>query len=175
MATYAVNESVVVFRTYPELALELVKMMSFAKSEIYLASRYYEPSIGNKVLAKFAEGVPVHLLDANVSGTSFEERIRAAMAHDSKNRNIMSEFLNSNQTITRATNLPYSFGVIDGKYCGIELTDPINPDNFFCALKLESSDLAEKLINMFESLASSALVGKPNSSKMTVHLDEYER
>lgn len=162
------------FRTYPELALELVKMMSSAQSEIYLASRYYEPAIGNKILAKFAEGIPVHLLDANMSGVSFEDRIRVAMVHDEKNRNLMSAFLNSDNSVIRTNYLPYSFGVIDRKYCGVEMADPRNPDDFYCALKFESKDVAEELINMFESLARSTNAAKLNSSKMTLPLGKLE-
>ena len=124
------------------------------------------------MLAKFAEGVSVHLLDANVCGVSFEERIRAAMAYDAKNGKLMSEFLNSNDTIMKASSLPYSFGVIDRKFCGLELVDPRNPDNFFCALKCESGELAEELIGMFESLTRSPSIGKCSDSRLTVPIEE---
>lgn len=172
LATYTTNDSLAVIRTYPELAIELVKMMSSANNEIYLAPRYYEPSIGNRILAKFSEGVSVHVLDANVCGVSFEERIRVAMLHDSKNRKLMSEFLNSNETIMRADNLPYSFVVVDRRYCGLELTDPRNPETFFCALRFESAELAEELIGMFESLVQSASTMKQGNSRMAVRARE---
>lgn len=163
LATYTLNDPPSVIRTFPDLAMELVKMMSSATSDIHLASRYYEPAIGNRLLAKFAEGVSIHVLDANASGVSLEERMRAAMTHDVKNRQLMSRLLDSKNAIIRAHRLPYSFVVVDRRLCGVELTDPRNPDNFQCAVRLENSELAEELIGMFESLAQSVL-GNPHVS-----------
>ena len=147
-------------RTYPELARELVKMISSATREIYIAPRYYEPAIGSRLLAKFAEGVSIHVLDSNACGVRFEERIRVALTHDAKNRELMQKLLDSPGTIVKTEDLPYSFAVVDGKYCGVELTNPNNPDNFSLALKLESSELAKELIGMFESLAGSTIPKK---------------
>ncbi len=144
-----------VISTYPDLARELVKMISSAEREIYVAPRYYEPAIGSKILAKFAEGVAVHMLDQNPSGVGFEERLRAASVHDSKNRDLILKYLDAPDSIIRVEKFDYSFVVVDGRSCGVEIVDPANPDNFCCAIKLESTTLAAQLIGIFESIARS--------------------
>ena len=154
----APSESTVI-RSYPELARELANMISNARTEIYLASRYYEPAVGSKLLAKFAEGVAIHVIDGNSSGVSFEERIRTASAYDSKNRGLILKLLDSPDAIIRVRRLDYSFIVVDGKYCGFELIDPANPDDFNCALRYDDSELAEVLIHTFQNLASVARPG----------------
>ena len=143
----------VLIRTYPELARELFSAISRAKSEIYIASRYYEPAIGSKLLEKFAEGVSIHVLDSNSSGVTLEERIRSASTHDSKNRSLMLRLLDTPNSFSTTSKLNYSFSIVDGKYCGLELIDPENPDNFTSALKLENTELANQLIAIFQNLA----------------------
>ena len=140
-------------RSYPELARELVGIISNARDEIYLASRYYEPAVGSKILQKFAEGVTVHVLDGNSSGVSFEERIRIASTYDIKNRALMLKLLDAPDAIIRSDTLHYSFIVVDGKFCGFELIDPANPDDFNCALRIDDVDLAKVLIHNFDELA----------------------
>ena len=137
------SNTAVLIRTYPELARELAAMVSSAKSEIYLASRYYEPAIGSRLLSKFAEEIAVHILDGNSSGISFEERIRVASNYDSKNKSLMLKMLDTSNVITSLERLEYSFIVVDGKHCGVELINPASPDDFYCALKLESTELAK--------------------------------
>ncbi|MCL4517763.1 MAG: hypothetical protein M1587_01035 [Thaumarchaeota archaeon] len=149
----ASENSIALIRSYPELARELLRLISSARREIYLAPRYYEPAIGSKLLAKFAEGVSIHLLDTNACGVYFEERIRTALTHETKNRELMLRLLNTPDAILQCERLDYSFVVVDGKYCGFELVNPSNPDEFNLAVKLESVELAVELIHVFNNLA----------------------
>ena len=149
------DESLMLIHNYPDLARELASMISSAEHEIYIAPRYYEPAIGSIVLAKFAQGVSIHMLDSNPSGVSFEDRLRSASVHDMKNRDLILKFLAEPNSLIRIDRLDYSFVVIDGHSCGVELVNPANPENFFCAMKIESNTLAGELIRMFEDLARS--------------------
>ncbi len=146
--------TVEIIQTYPDLARELVKMISSAQREIYIAPRFYEPAIGSRMISKVAEGVSIHMLDANPSAVAFEKRLRAAGTHDLKTRELISKFLDQPNSVVQVKRLDYSFLVVDGHSCGIEIVNPTNPDDFFCAIKLESASLAKELITIFHSLAN---------------------
>ncbi len=143
-------------RSYPQLAREVVSMISSASKEIYLASRYYEASIGSRLLAKFSEGVILHILDGNSSGISFEERIREASKFDTKNRSLMLQLLESPNVRIGSCKLDYSFLVVDRRFCGFEVTNPANPDEFNFGVKLEDSEIAKSLIVTFQNLMGSS-------------------
>ena len=116
----ATLDSVTIIRNYPELARNVYSTITSAKSEIYLATRYYEPSIGSVLLSKFAEGVSLRILDANPSGMSFEYRLRAASLHDAKNRELFLKMLDTPSVITSVERVDFSFVVVDGRQCGFE-------------------------------------------------------
>lgn len=151
------ENSIVIIKTYPDLARELAKMMSFAKREVFLAPRYYEPAITSKLLSKFVEGVSIHMLDAKACGLALEDRLRAASSHDEKNRELILRFLGAPETLIKVEKLDYSFVVVDGHACGIELVNPVSPDNFYCAIRVESVPLAKELIGIFNDLANSRI------------------
>ncbi len=138
---------------YSDLAYTVFSLISSSSREIFIAPRYYEPSIGSKLLSKFAEGVKLHILDANACGITFDERLRMASAHDAQNRKLILKLLDTPDVITKVERLDYSFIVVDGRQCCFELIDPTNPENFHCALKLDNPELAQKLIAVFENLA----------------------
>jgi hypothetical protein len=158
------DNSANIIHTYEDLARDLRQMLSTARSEVFLASRYYEPAIGSALLAKFSEGVIIHLLDSNSSGTTLEKRLRMASTYDTKNRNLILEMLDTPNMFAHVERLDYSFIVVDGKKCGVELVNPANPDNFSCAVKLENENLAKELVEIFHSLAESGAETKPSSS-----------
>ncbi len=158
------HDSVTVTQTFADLARSVSLMISSARREIFFAPRYYEPAIGNKILTKFSEGVTLHVLDANTCGVAFEKRLRSASLHDTKNRDLILKMLDMPDLISEVERLDYSFIVVDGRHCCIELVNPASPDNFNCALTLESEDLGRELIRIFYSLAQSGRVSKSSSA-----------
>ena len=149
------TRSVTVIKDYADLARHLRQMVSLSKNEIYLAPRYYEPAVGSTVLTKFAEGVGIHILDSDVCGVSFEKRLRTASIHDTKNRELILRFLEAPNLLTEVERLDYSFIVVDGKLCGIELINPASPDDFSSAIRVESEELAQELVKIFNGIAES--------------------
>lgn len=144
---------IVLIKTYSDLARELARMMSLAQKEIFLAPRYYEPAITSKLFSKFVEGVSIHMLDAKACGLTLEERLREASTHDEKNSELILKFLATPDTLIKVQRLDYSFVVIDGHSCGIELVNQANPDNFYCAIKVDNAPIANALIGIFKDLA----------------------
>jgi hypothetical protein len=141
-------------QSYAELASGVVRMISDAKREIHLASRYYEPLIGSKLIAKFGEGLNINVLDGNSSGTSFEERIREASKFDTERRSLLRELLDSPKVTLRSCRLDYSFIVVDGQRCGFEVLNPLNPHDFNFAIEISDTEIAKNLIGIFHDLSS---------------------
>jgi hypothetical protein len=150
------GESTLLIQSYPDLACEVLKMISSATREIYIAPRYYEPALGSRALEKYAEGVSFHMLDSNACGVAFKKRLSLASAHDNKNRGAILKLVDAPDGLVSVEKIDYSFIVVDGRYCCVELINPVNPDEFYCALKIESESLGEKLIGIFRSIAGSA-------------------
>ena len=140
------------YRSYAELVRGLLDLVGIAQKEIFLASKYYEPVISAKLLQKFAGGVALHILDGNSSGISFEERIRQVAAVDTTNRALLLKLLDSPTVEIKTAEVPFSFIVVDGKHCGFEVVDPMNPDEFYFAIRVEDSSIASKLIESFHQL-----------------------
>ena len=146
-----------VLDSYQEVVRTTLDGIGNATSEIHLASTYYEPIIGNKLVEKFAQGVHLNILDGNPSGTSFVERIREAARADPKKRDLLYSLLESPNVKIGKANIQYSFFVLDRFHCGVELMHPLNPSQFNLGFTVDSSKLAEKLIQQFETVISGAL------------------
>lgn len=147
-----------VFDSYDKLVKATLVLIGNAKSEIHLASTYYEPIVGSKLVEKFAQGVRLNVLDGNPSGTSFVERIREVARVDLKRRELFNSLLESPNVRMRRANIQYSFVVVDRIHCGIELLDPLVPSQFNLGVEVNDGALAQKLVELFERIISSAKV-----------------
>ena len=143
-----------VWNSYQALVRSTLNLVGLAKVEVHLASTYYEPIIGSKLVEKFAQGISLNVLDGNPSGTTFVERIREAARIDSKNRDILNALLESPRVKIRNAGIRYSFIVVDRVHCGFELLDPLVPTQFNMAIQIDDVGLAEKLIEQFERVMS---------------------
>jgi hypothetical protein len=145
-----------VIGSYPELVEALLKLLDIAKTEVHIASRFYEPSVGSALVAKFAGGVSLNILDGNPSGTVLVERIRQAASVDTKNRDPLLKFLDSPRVKIASGGLGFSFAIVDRRYCGIELVNPLNPSEFFAAAEFEDGQFAARMIEIFNDVMSKA-------------------
>ncbi len=62
---------------FDELIPEVMKVLDNAESEVYFATRYYDPHVSNLVFQKFSNKVTIHILDGNQDQISVENRLRA--------------------------------------------------------------------------------------------------
>ena len=159
-----------VFSTYDDLVKESLRLISSAKSEIFIASRYFELDVSNLLLEKFREGVALNILDGNPSGATLVSRLRAALDNP-ESRSLAEAVLKSSKVRIKRSTLEYSFIVVDGENCGVEIVNPLNPQEFNLAIELSDKKLSQKMINLFEDQCKSAevdikveILNKNNSS-----------
>ncbi|MFC1754603.1 hypothetical protein ACFL96_14600 [Thermoproteota archaeon] len=145
------NQPSKILNTYDELTKEVIRLISLAENEIYIASRYYEPNISLKLMEKFREGVSLNILDGNPSGTSLTSRLKTAL-NDTSMRSIAKAMLESTKVRIRNRILEYSFIVVDGNYCGFEIINPLSPHEFNIAVEFNDQKISQKMINFFENL-----------------------
>jgi predicted transcriptional regulator len=154
--------------SYPDLVEALLQMLDLAQTEIHMASRFYEPSVGSALVAKFAHGVSLNILDDNPSGTSFVSRVRESAKADSKNRQVLLKLLDSPIVKVGSGGLGLSFAIVDRKYCQIELLNPLSPNEFFAALQIEDRDFVARLIEIFDRTMLKYSVKEPIGRELLV-------
>jgi len=137
--------------TYGDLVNSTLRLIESARTEIFLASKYYEPSISLSLIGKFGKGVSLNILDDNPSGTSFASRLQAAL-DDPATQPLAKAMLESPKVRLSRRALEYSFIVVDGEYCGIEIVNPLTPQEFNFAVEFKDEELSRRLIGFFEKL-----------------------
>lgn len=152
--------------TYEELVDSVLRLIESARTEIFLASRYYEPSVGLRLIGKFGEGVSLNLLDDNPSGTSLVSRLQAAL-DDPATHSLAKAMLESPKVRVSRRVLEYSFIVVDGEYCEIEIVNPLTPQEFNLALGFKDEELSRRMIGFFEKLLTSEKRIKDTTPKQT--------
>ncbi len=162
------SQPIKVMKTYDELTKEVLKLIGSAKKSIYIASRYHEPNVSYRIMEKFGEGVSLNILDGNPSGTSFALRLKAAL-NDPANNLLAKAMLESDKVRLRNRVLDYSFIVVDEKYCGFEVVNPLSPHEFNLAVEFIDQEVSQKLIDIFEKLwLSSETSIKSSESTQTI-------
>jgi predicted transcriptional regulator len=99
--------------TYDELVKEILRLIQLAKRDIFIASRYFEPTVSLRLMDKVREGVALHILDGNSSGTSLVSRLQAAL-DDPAVRSLAEKALRSSKVRVRNSTVDYSLIVGDG-------------------------------------------------------------
>lgn len=144
-----------IMSTYDELVREILRLIDLARSEIYIASRYYEPNVSLRIMEKFGEGVSLNILDGNPSGTSLVTRLKTAL-NDPATHSLAKAMLESPKVRIKNRILEYSFIVVDGQYCGFEVVNPLNPHGFNLAVEFKNQEISRKMIDLFENLWTSS-------------------
>ncbi|MCP8305291.1 MAG: hypothetical protein H3Z50_07505 [archaeon] len=143
-----------VFRTFEELASYGRLIIGVAQDEIFIASRYYDPIVSQKLIEKFAEGVKLNILDGNPPGSTLSNRLKSVLKADTNPKTIalVKSYIESPKVRIRETELDYSFFVIDGVRCGFEVPNIVNPHEFALGIEFEDRDFAHRMIELFEKL-----------------------
>lgn len=158
-----------IMRTFDDLVRELVLEVKSASKEIYLASRYYDPSVSQAIVERFAAGVKVNILDGNPTGTSLMARIQSVLraSTDPSMAALALALAKSPNSRIRSTRLYLSFVVVDRERCGIEIPHPINPQEFNMAIGIQDREFSSLLIGHFEELWKKAEEPKIETEIMT--------
>lgn len=157
LKNYLTQESqpIKIIKTYDELTREVLRLIDLARSEIFIASRYYEPNVSLRMMKKLGEGTSLNILDGNPSGTSLVSRLKTAL-NDPATRSLAKAMLESPKVRIRNRILEYSFIVVDEEYCGFEVVNPLSPHEFNLAVEFKDQELSRKMIGLFENLWASS-------------------
>jgi len=147
------------YNSFEKLVDGLKFWMQRAEKEIVLATRYYDPGVAPILFGAFSRGVKISFIDGNPEATSFRARLVAVMRTppDTKTLLDVKKFTTSPNVKLTMSSLAYSFFVIDGVHCGVEVPNPLNPEEFNMAISFSDAVAGQKLVKYSEQLRSEAL------------------
>jgi len=142
---------------FEQLIPEVMKVLDNAESEVYFATRYYDPHVSNLVFQKFSKGVIMHILDGNPDQISVENRL-SAIIRTPPNREtaeVVKKLLKSSRfDLRRLPRLPLSFIVVDGIQVVYETVNFANPDQFTVAVsEYDDPYFAQRFVEYFKLLS----------------------
>ena len=158
-----------VLKNFNNLIHEVMKLLENAQKEIFLASRYHDPFVSQKLIEKFSKGVEIHLLDGNPPNISMENRVNAILKVPPNKEvfEIVSNLVRSPRFQLASRPLPMSFLVVDGTQCIYEVTNYSNPEEFTMALAhYDDPYLAQRLLSYFKLLSKDSVIPKFLANKV---------
>ncbi|MCL4436651.1 MAG: hypothetical protein M1387_08065 [Thaumarchaeota archaeon] len=153
--------------TYGELVDSVLKLIQSAKNDIFLASRYYDPNVSLLLMKKFTEGVALHLLDDNPSGTTLVSRLHAAM-NDPSTKSVAKAILESPKVRIGRCALEYSFMVVDGEHCQVETVNQSNPGEFNFAVEINDQQISLRMVEIFEKIMASEKTTRDTTAPLKI-------
>jgi predicted transcriptional regulator len=147
---------------FEQLIPEVMKVLDNAESEVYFATRYYDPHVSNLVFQKFSKGVTIHILDGNPEQISVENRLSAIMRTppNRETAEMVKKILKTYRfDLKRLPRLPLSFIVVDGIQVVYETVNFANPDQFTVAVsKYYDPYFAQRFIEYFKLLSKESTI-----------------
>lgn len=158
-ATHLSGFSVV--KNYTQLVAEVIKLLGLAQKEVYLATRYHDPSFSKIIFKKISEGLMVHMLDGLPEQISVESRLNAILRTPPNRETfeMVNNLVKSPWFDLRRKEIPASFMVVDGRMVCYETTNYANPEEFTLAVShYDDPYLAQRLVSYYKSLEKDATV-----------------
>lgn len=158
-----------VIKDFNSLIHEVMKLLENAQKEVFLASRYHDPFVSQKLIEKFGKGVEIHLLDGNQPNVSMENRVNAILKvpPNKETFDIVSNLIKSPRFHLASKQLPVSFLVVDGIQCIYEAVNYTNPEEFTMAMAhYDDPYLAQRLTTYFKLLSKDAVAPKFVANKL---------
>jgi len=137
--------------TYEELKSALIRLIEKAEREIYMATRYTDSSVTETVLRVYGRGVKMFFLDGDKMNLSRKMQMLGVLISKPKMVKNLHDFLSSPNVAVKYVDLPSSFLVVDEKYAGIEIMNPIT-NTFLLGLIFQSKTICVRLIEIFKAL-----------------------
>lgn len=151
-----------VVKDYKQLVAEVIKLLGLAQKEVFLATRYHDPSFSKIIFKKISEGLTVHMMDGLPEQISVENRLNAVLRTppDRETFEMVNAIVRSPWfDLKRKSDLQVSFMVVDGRMVCYETTNYSNPEEFTLAVShYDDPYLAQRLISYYNTLARDAKV-----------------
>jgi len=149
-----------IFYTFEELRNTLSRIVDKSEKELLIATRYTDSLAAEAFLRTARRGVKLRLIDGDKNNLSDRVNILRTLLFSPRTLKTFYDVLNSPQTSLKFTDLPYSFFVIDRRYVGIEVVNPLI-DDFFLGFIFDDEKLSEKFAEFFEALSQKASGNHP--------------
>lgn len=150
-----------VVKNYTQLVAEVIKLLGLAQKEVFLATRYHDPSFSKIIFKKISEGLKVHMLDSLPEQISVENRLNAVL-RTPPNREayeMVDTLIRSPWFDLKRKEIPASFMVVDGRMVCYETTNFANPEEFTLAVShYDDPYLAQRLVQYYSMLEKDATV-----------------
>ncbi|MGI0091613.1 MAG: hypothetical protein ACREBS_07885 [Nitrososphaerales archaeon] len=148
------------YRTWNDLTLDLAMLFQAMTSESYIASRYFDFRISEACLRAAARGCKFNTLHSSRVGSSTTLQIYGNLASNPKALRVFKQVLKNPDMTIKEADFPYSFVVIDSRTVTAEIINPEDPNTFFFGLRLDSAELASKLIDYYREIARNGIEDK---------------
>jgi len=153
-----------VIKDYNRLVIEVIKLLESAQSEVYMATRYFDPHFSKLMYTKIKENnIKMHMLDGLPNQQSVAGRLNAIVRTppDRQTLEMVTGIMKSDRFELKKANVPASFMVVDGTSVCYETTNYSNPEQFTIAIShYDDRYLAQQFITYYHSLAKNATAPK---------------
>jgi hypothetical protein len=152
-----------VVKNYTQLVAEVIKLLGLAQKEVYLATRYHDPSFANIIFKKISEGLTVHMLDSLPEQISVESRLNAVLRTPPNRETfeMVNALIRSPWFDLKRGEVSARFMVVDGRMVCYETTNYSNPEEFTLAVShYDDPYLAQRLISYYNTQAKNGTVPK---------------
>ena len=140
---------------WEDLVSMTVVLVEEAKESLYLASQYLDTRVLDAGCKAIDRGVKIRGLISETEQLSNSLKLLFSMLTNPKELSLLLSTLKSDKFPLRITKLPYTFLVVDGKKCVLEIKNPAT-DVFQYGFMIDDESISEKMIETFESLWKTA-------------------
>lgn len=140
-------ECLEIFYSREALVDGLVEHINKAEDVLYLASNYTDRKVV-KALLETDDDLTIGALGSQKGSNSALERLKAVSSMGNLKR-----LINITSNSARySSEIPYSFALRDGEYLGLEIPDPLNPEEFFIGGTFKDRKLYEHFLSRFAKM-----------------------
>lgn len=147
---------VTVATSFEEVVEKTIEYLNMAETRVYLASKYFDIRIVEKIMDLLESGVDMYFLSDKVSSFSDVSKMILSMMFNQKMVKTFYSLLKSLEIKYKAIeDLPYTFVIVDGKHSMFEVRKPFT-SQFLMAFFFEDEALSTRLIECFEIIWDAA-------------------
>jgi len=150
-----VVDDVKIISSFEDLASTTVDCIQNAEKFIFLATQYLDIRVVDTAFNAIERGVKLKAIVSEHDQFANAMKMALSMFSNPKIISKIYKWIQSSSIELKKISIPYTFFIIDGKWGIVEIKNPIT-DKFQFAFYIDSETFCSKLVNVFDSLWSSA-------------------
>ena len=149
--------------TYEDLVYAIVERTEYSKSEILLASRYFNEIIINSILRKAKSGINVKVIaDNSLVDQFFKQQDNKHMQLNDKNAVERAKVVGNpwypGNVTRRLANVPFSVTLFDSSEVAIELINANEPKTFHGAIFIRDEKTCKRMLDYYQKMWDSGSI-----------------